>query len=96
MCDTHRTKEEVQREIAKSVATCTPGPHAVLMMLRCDRRFTDEEFEVNMATFCLSLCGMGVDMWHGGGCVAWGWMCGMGMERCHGGGRVALRVDVRE
>ena len=76
VCDTHRTKEEVQREIAKSVATCTPGPHAVLMVLRCDRRFTDEEFEVNMATFCLSLCGMGVDVWHRGGYVAWGWICG--------------------
>ncbi|XP_070195057.1 GTPase IMAP family member 4-like isoform X1 [Littorina saxatilis] len=45
VCDTHRTKDEVQREIAKCVASCTPGPHAILMILRCDRRFTDEEYE---------------------------------------------------
>ena len=54
VCDTHKTKEEVQREIAKSVATCTPGPHAILMVLRCDRRFTDEEYEVTIANPSLS------------------------------------------
>ncbi|KAL8612097.1 hypothetical protein ACOMHN_013976 [Nucella lapillus] len=44
VCDTHRSKEEVQKEIVKCIATCTPGPHAILMILRCDRRFTDEEY----------------------------------------------------
>ena len=45
VCDTHRTLEEVHREICKSVATVTPGPHAVIMCLRCDRRFTEEEYQ---------------------------------------------------
>lgn len=45
VCDTHRKLEEVHREICKSVATVTPGPHAVIMCLRCDRRFTDEEYQ---------------------------------------------------
>ena len=45
VCDTHRTLEEVHREICKSVATVTPGPHAIIMCLRCDRRFTDEEYQ---------------------------------------------------
>lgn len=45
VCDTHRPLEEVHREICKSVATVIPGPHAVIMCLRCDRRFTDEEYQ---------------------------------------------------
>ena len=45
VCDTHRSLEEVHREICKSVATVAPGPHAVIMCLRCDRRFTDEEYD---------------------------------------------------
>ena len=45
VCDTHRSLEEVHKEICKSVATVTPGPHAVIMCLRCDRRFTDEEYQ---------------------------------------------------
>ncbi|XP_076441225.1 GTPase IMAP family member 4-like [Babylonia areolata] len=44
VCDTHRSMEEVRREIGKCIASCTPGPHAIVMVLRCDRRFTDEEY----------------------------------------------------
>ncbi|XP_025084049.1 GTPase IMAP family member 4-like isoform X2 [Pomacea canaliculata] len=44
VCDTHRSRAEVQREIVKCIATVTPGPHAVIMALRCDQRFTDEEY----------------------------------------------------
>lgn len=45
VCDTHRQFEEVHREIIKSLASVAPGPHAVLMCLRCDHRFTDEEYQ---------------------------------------------------
>ena len=40
VCDTHRTEMEVLREVGKSLAVAAPGPHVVLMVLRCDRRFT--------------------------------------------------------
>ncbi|PVD23999.1 hypothetical protein C0Q70_17276 [Pomacea canaliculata] len=40
LCDTHRPEEEVLREVAKSVAIAGPGPHVVLLVFRCDRRFT--------------------------------------------------------
>ncbi|XP_025082574.1 GTPase IMAP family member 4-like [Pomacea canaliculata] len=43
VCDTHRTKEDIQKEIAKCVATVTPGPHAVLMVFKGGDRFTHEE-----------------------------------------------------
>ena len=45
VCDTHRSLEEIHREICKSVATVVPGPHAILMCFRCDQRFTDEEYQ---------------------------------------------------
>nr|KAG5698949.1 hypothetical protein BaRGS_024870 [Batillaria attramentaria] len=35
--------EDVQLEIAKSIATVTPGPHAVLVVLKAGERFTKEE-----------------------------------------------------
>ena len=41
-CDTHYTKEYAHREIAKAVATVTPGPHAIPMVVRCSVRFTQE------------------------------------------------------
>nr|KAG5698947.1 hypothetical protein BaRGS_024868 [Batillaria attramentaria] len=44
VCDTHRPFDEVYHEIIKSVAAVSPGPHAVLMCLRCDQRFTEEEY----------------------------------------------------
>lgn len=40
MCDTHRDDEDVLKEVGKSVAVARPGPHVVLMVLRCDTRFT--------------------------------------------------------
>ncbi|KAK7487679.1 hypothetical protein BaRGS_00021098, partial [Batillaria attramentaria] len=44
LCDTHRSDKEVLKEISKSVALVAPGPHVILMVLRCDRRFTEEEY----------------------------------------------------
>ncbi|XP_025111459.1 GTPase IMAP family member 4-like isoform X2 [Pomacea canaliculata] len=44
LCDTHRPEQEVLREVAKSVAVAEPGPHVILMVLRCDGRFTAEEY----------------------------------------------------
>nr|KAG5700194.1 hypothetical protein BaRGS_011037 [Batillaria attramentaria] len=41
LCDTHRSDKEVLKEISKSVALVAPGPHVILMVLRCDRRFTE-------------------------------------------------------
>ncbi|XP_025111182.1 GTPase IMAP family member 4-like [Pomacea canaliculata] len=44
VCDTHREEEEVLVEVGKSVAVACPGPHVVIIVLRCDRRFTEEEY----------------------------------------------------
>ena len=41
LCDTHRDEEDVLREVGKSVAVASPGPHVILMVLRCDKRFTE-------------------------------------------------------
>ena len=41
LCDTHRKEEDILAEVGKSVAVASPGPHVVLMVLRCDRRFTE-------------------------------------------------------
>ncbi|KAK7471898.1 hypothetical protein BaRGS_00035482, partial [Batillaria attramentaria] len=49
LCDTHRDESDVLREVVKSVAVASPGPHVVLMVLRCDRRFTEEEFQAYLA-----------------------------------------------
>ena len=37
ICDTNRSEEEVLREVGKSVAVASPGPHVVLMVLKCGR-----------------------------------------------------------
>ncbi|KAM6957830.1 LOW QUALITY PROTEIN: uncharacterized protein FYW47_011940 [Aplochiton taeniatus] len=37
-----KTPELVKQEIVRSVSLCPPGPHAVLLVLRVDRRFTDK------------------------------------------------------
>ncbi|KAK7478034.1 hypothetical protein BaRGS_00030710 [Batillaria attramentaria] len=49
LCDTHRPEEDIYREVGKSVALATPGPHIILMVLRCDRRFTKEEYDAYAA-----------------------------------------------
>ena len=41
LCDTHRDEGDVFREVWKSVAVASPGPHVILMVLRCDKRFTE-------------------------------------------------------
>ncbi|KAL8616114.1 hypothetical protein ACOMHN_066601 [Nucella lapillus] len=46
LSDTHRPQKEVLREVGKSVAVSSPGPHAILMLIRCDSRFTAEEYQV--------------------------------------------------
>nr|KAG5709561.1 hypothetical protein BaRGS_001611 [Batillaria attramentaria] len=53
VCDTHRSEEEVLLEVGKSVAVASPGPHVILMALRCDRRFTQEEYEAYLTLKCL-------------------------------------------
>lgn len=45
VCDTHRDKHEIQKEIAKCLATMTPGPDAVLLVINGEKRFTDEEHQ---------------------------------------------------
>ncbi|KAK7089195.1 hypothetical protein V1264_024453 [Littorina saxatilis] len=45
VCDTHRSEVEVLKEVGKSLAVAAPGPHIILMVLRCDRRFTKEEYD---------------------------------------------------
>ncbi|KAK7100161.1 GTPase IMAP family member 4-like isoform X2 [Littorina saxatilis] len=42
--DTDRKEDEVLKEVGKSVAVASPGPHIVLFVLRCGR-FTEEEYQ---------------------------------------------------
>ncbi|KAK7480958.1 hypothetical protein BaRGS_00027773 [Batillaria attramentaria] len=45
LCDMDRNDEDILGEVAKCVAVTSPGPHIVLMVLRCGKRFTQEECE---------------------------------------------------
>ncbi|KAL8612099.1 hypothetical protein ACOMHN_013978 [Nucella lapillus] len=49
VCDTHRSEVEVLREVGKSLVVASPGPHVILMVLRCDRRFTQEEYDAYLS-----------------------------------------------
>ncbi|XP_076457881.1 GTPase IMAP family member 8-like [Babylonia areolata] len=44
LCDTYLDEEQIYREVAKSVAVA-PGPNVIIYALRCDRRFTQEEYD---------------------------------------------------
>ncbi|KAK7478059.1 hypothetical protein BaRGS_00030735 [Batillaria attramentaria] len=44
LCDV-ATQEGLYREIAKTAYHTAPGPHVILLVLRCDRRYTLEEHE---------------------------------------------------
>ncbi|XP_076462889.1 GTPase IMAP family member 4-like isoform X2 [Babylonia areolata] len=44
LCDTDRPPDVVMKEITKSVSVSTPGPHVMLLVLRCDVKFTKEEY----------------------------------------------------
>lgn len=41
--DTVQSNEDIQEEIKKCVLLTSPGPHAFILILRLDARFTDEE-----------------------------------------------------
>nr|XP_022299409.1 GTPase IMAP family member 7-like isoform X4 [Crassostrea virginica] len=41
--DTTQSNEDIQEEIKKCVLLTSPGPHAFILILRLDARFTDEE-----------------------------------------------------
>jgi hypothetical protein len=41
LSDPHVPAEQIYREVGKSLAIASPGPHIMLLALRCDRRFTD-------------------------------------------------------
>ncbi|XP_076457922.1 GTPase IMAP family member 4-like isoform X1 [Babylonia areolata] len=45
LCDTDLPDEVIYKEVAKSVAVSNPGPNVIVFVLRCDRRFTTEEYE---------------------------------------------------
>lgn len=49
LCDTHRKEDEIILEVGKSIALTSPGPHIILMVLRCDKRFTKEEYDAYVA-----------------------------------------------
>ena len=55
LCDTHRDEEDVLREVGKSVAVASPGPHVILMVLRCDKRFTEVLSLSPIYFVCISL-----------------------------------------
>ncbi|KAL8587255.1 hypothetical protein ACOMHN_013339 [Nucella lapillus] len=44
LSDTHLPEEVIYRELAKSVACAVPGPNIIIIALRCDHRFTTEEY----------------------------------------------------
>ncbi|XP_025111465.1 GTPase IMAP family member 4-like [Pomacea canaliculata] len=41
--DTKQLNDDVLLEIGKSFCLCSPGPHVVIIVIRCDIRFTKEE-----------------------------------------------------
>ena len=43
LVDTHMPEDVIYKEVGKSVAVASPGPHVFLFVARCDRRFTTEE-----------------------------------------------------
>lgn len=43
--ETSRSEDEVLKEVSKSIAVASPGPHVILMILRCDVRFTKGEYD---------------------------------------------------
>ncbi|KAK7480060.1 hypothetical protein BaRGS_00028697, partial [Batillaria attramentaria] len=45
LCDTHRSELDISRELLNGLTLTAPGPHVILMVLRCDRRFIQEERE---------------------------------------------------
>ncbi|XP_076457896.1 GTPase IMAP family member 4-like [Babylonia areolata] len=45
LCDTHLPEADIYKEVAKSVAVAEPGPNVIIFTLRCDRRFTEEEYK---------------------------------------------------
>ena len=45
LTDTHHPDEVITREIVKSLGALSPGPHAVLMVVKGKERFTQEEFD---------------------------------------------------
>ncbi|KAL8577804.1 hypothetical protein ACOMHN_054554 [Nucella lapillus] len=44
--DTHRQEAEVAAEVRDTVMAVPPGPHILILVLRCDSRFTQEEYSV--------------------------------------------------
>ncbi|KAK7107504.1 hypothetical protein V1264_015415 [Littorina saxatilis] len=46
LCDTDGEDDVIAERITKSLFAVAPGPHAVILVLRCDTRFTDEEVKV--------------------------------------------------
>ena len=40
LCDTHLPEDVIYKEVGKSVAVASPGPHVLIFTARCDRRFT--------------------------------------------------------
>ncbi|KAK7089041.1 uncharacterized protein [Littorina saxatilis] len=46
LCDTDGDDKVIAQRIARSLLTVTPGPHAVIMVLRCDARFTEHEVKM--------------------------------------------------
>ncbi|KAK7478030.1 hypothetical protein BaRGS_00030706 [Batillaria attramentaria] len=45
LCNTSDDERRVLSEVRKSVELAAPGPHVILMVCRCDARFTDEEYD---------------------------------------------------
>ncbi|XP_059211558.1 GTPase IMAP family member 7-like [Centropristis striata] len=43
--DTHRSEEELKAEIVRCITECSPGPHAVLIVLKVEK-FTEQEQDI--------------------------------------------------
>ncbi|XP_070201267.1 GTPase IMAP family member 7-like [Littorina saxatilis] len=43
LCDTHHSEDKIINIVVKGIFDVYPGPHIILLVLRCDVRFTKEE-----------------------------------------------------
>ncbi|XP_070188850.1 GTPase IMAP family member 4-like [Littorina saxatilis] len=46
LCDTDGEDQELATRITQSLFAVAPGPHVVILVMRCDARFTDQEVKV--------------------------------------------------
>ncbi|KAK7107514.1 GTPase IMAP family member 9-like [Littorina saxatilis] len=46
LCDTQHDITEISKRITRSLLLVAPGPHAIILVLKCNERFTEEQIKV--------------------------------------------------